>query len=81
MKQVLIQQGQAVVREVPAPGVEASRVLVRVKRSCISIGTEMAGVRASGTPLWKKAIDKPQQVKRVVQMAVDQGITQTRQMV
>ncbi|MFI4861071.1 MAG: Gfo/Idh/MocA family oxidoreductase [Phycisphaerales bacterium JB063] len=81
MKQVLIQQGEAVVREVPAPGVEPGRVLVRVARSCISIGTEMAGVRASGTPLWKKALDKPEQVKRVVAMAMDQGIAQTRQMV
>ena len=81
MKQVLIQQGQAVVREVPAPVVEPGRVLVRVCRSCISIGTEMAGVRASGTPLWKKALQKPEQVKRVVSMAMEQGLAQTRQMV
>ncbi len=81
MKQVLIQQGEAVVREVPAPGIEPGRVLVRVRRSCISIGTEMAGVRASGTPLWKKALDKPQQVKRVVAMALEQGVAQARQTV
>ncbi|XAL98228.1 bi-domain-containing oxidoreductase [Phycisphaeraceae bacterium D3-23] len=81
MKQVLIQQGDAVVRDVPAPVVEPGRVLVRAVRSCISIGTEMAGVRASGTPLWKKALEKPEQVKRVVAMAMDQGIAQTRQMV
>lgn len=81
MKQVLIQQGEAVVRDVPAPIVEPGRVLVRVRRSCISIGTEMAGVRASGTPLWKKALDKPEQVKRVVALAIDQGVAQAKQTV
>lgn len=81
MKQVLIQQGRAVVRDVPAPIVEPGRVLVRVRRSCISIGTELAGVRASGTPLWKKALDKPQQVKRVLALAAEQGVAQARQLV
>lgn len=81
MKQVLIQQGEAVVREVPAPAIEPGRVLVRVRRSCISIGTELAGVRASGTPLWKKALDKPQQVKRVVALAMEQGVAQAKQTV
>ena len=55
MKQVLIKKGQAVVEEVPSPQVEENKVLVKVISSCISIGTEMSGVRNSGTPLWKRA--------------------------
>ena len=59
MKQVLIKQGQVVVEEVPVPTIEAGTVLVQVRQSCISIGTELSGLRASGEPLWKKAIRYP----------------------
>ena len=55
MKQVLIRQGVAVVEEVPAPKVEPGTVLVQVENSCISIGTEMSGLKMSGASLWKRA--------------------------
>ncbi len=77
MKQVLIQQGQAITAEVPAPLVEPGTVLVQVHTSCISVGTEMSGLKASDLPLWKRAMQKPQQVKTVVEMAVNQGIVHT----
>lgn len=80
MKQVLIHAGSASVEEIPAPMAEPGRVLVKVENSCISIGTEMAGVRESGTPLWKKAL-KPQNVKRVVEMVASQGVAKTRSLV
>jgi len=69
MKQVIIKQGQAVIEDVPAPKVEPGTVLVQVNHSCISIGTEMSGVKGSGLPLWKKALKKPENVKKVLQMA------------
>ncbi len=78
MKQVIIRQGAAVVEEVPAPQVEARTVLVRVEKSCISVGTEMLGVRSSGMPLWKKAMQHPERLKKVVQIAASQGITQAK---
>ncbi len=77
MKQVLIQQGQAVVEEIPAPQVEPGTVLVRVDHSCISIGTEMSGIKTSSLPLWKRALQQPENVKKVVEMAVSQGISRT----
>lgn len=77
MKQVLIRQGQVIVEDIPAPQVEPNTVLVRVKHSCISIGTEMAGIKGSGMPLWKKALRDPGKVKTVLQMAASQGITKT----
>lgn len=46
MKQVLIKNGSAVVEDVPAPHVEAGAVLVEVEYSCISVGTEMSGLRS-----------------------------------
>jgi predicted dehydrogenase/threonine dehydrogenase-like Zn-dependent dehydrogenase len=78
MKQVLVRQGRAVVEEVPAPRVEAGGVLVRVDHSCISVGTELSGIRASGTPLWKRALRQPDNVKRVVEMVATQGLGRAR---
>lgn len=77
MKQVLIRQGMAVVEEVPAPLVEPNTVLVQVDRSCISIGTEMSGIKSSNAPLWKRAIRQPQKIKKVIDMAVTQGVGRT----
>lgn len=81
MKQVLIKKGQAVLENVPSPQEEAGKVLVKVERSCISIGTEMSGVRSSGVPLWKKALNQPENVKKVLNMLKTQGLAKTTSMV
>lgn len=81
MKQVLIRQGQATVEDVPAPMVEPGTVLVKVARSCISIGTEMAGVRATGQSLWQRALKQPEHVKKVFQLALRDGVARTAAMV
>ncbi len=54
MKQVLIKKGKAIVVEIPAPMIEPNEVLVQVKASCLSVGTEMSGVLSSAIPIWKK---------------------------
>lgn len=77
MKQVLIRQGDILVQEVADPVVEPGTVLVRVASSCISVGTEMSGVTASGVPLWKRAMAQPAKVKRVVDMVAAQGVGRT----
>ncbi|MDB4871642.1 MAG: oxidoreductase domain protein [Gemmatimonadales bacterium] len=77
MKQVLIQRGRAVVEQVPAPSVEDGTVVVRLLHSCISIGTEMAGVRLSGMPLWKRALSQPEQVRQVLDSFSTQGLRRT----
>lgn len=81
MKQVLIKQGQAVVSDVPAPFIEAGFVLVRLAHSCISSGTELDGMRSSGQPLWKRALEQPERVRQVVDLVGKQGLTATRKMV
>lgn len=81
MKQVLIRQGNACVEEIPAPGVEPGTILVRTARSCISIGTEMAGVKATSESLWRRAIKRPEQVKKVIQMVAQEGLARTVDMV
>lgn len=81
MKQVLIRRGGVVVQDVPAPVVEPGTVLVRVAWSCISAGTELSGIRASGTPLWKKAIRQPEKALRVAEIARSQGLGAARDVV
>lgn len=81
MKQVLIRQGAAVVEEVPPPQIEKGTVLVRVDHSCISIGTEMSGVRSSGAPLWKRALQKPEKVKKALHMLATEGVAYTRSVI
>ncbi len=79
MKQVLIKKGQAETIEVPAPLVEAGSILVKTRYSCISIGTEMSGIKSSGKPLWKQALEKPENIKKVIKSTRTQGISRTRQ--
>ncbi len=77
MKQVFMQGGKAVVQRVPAPQPSPKNILVRVLHSCISVGTEIAGVKMSGLPLYRRALKQPHHVKRVLQIMRDQGIKRT----
>lgn len=77
MKQVLIQGGGVSVAEVPAPTVGAKNVLVRVAHSCISVGTEGAGVKASGEPLYRRALKQPENVALAFRMMKEEGIKRT----
>ncbi len=81
MKQILIRQGEILLEDVPTPQVEPGTVLVQVDHSCISIGTEMSGIRASGLPLWQRALKQPQNVKKVLQMVAAQGVSKTMSLV
>lgn len=81
MKQVLVSGGFVRLADVPAPVVEPGTVLVRMDHSCISIGTEMSGVKSSGTPLWKRALRQPDHVRKVVDMLLSDGLSQTRRVV
>jgi predicted dehydrogenase/threonine dehydrogenase-like Zn-dependent dehydrogenase len=77
VKQVLIKDGGIVVADVPAPGCSPRNVLVALEHSCISVGTEISGVRMSGLPLYRRALRQPQYVARVLQMVRDQGLVRT----
>ena len=81
MKQVLLTRAGVEVREVPAPQVEPGAVLVRVSHSCISVGTEMSGVRGSNLPLWKRALQRPDQVRRIATIVAKEGLDTARAMV
>ena len=77
MKQILIRKGEVVVEEVPAPLGSEGSVLVEVRYSLISVGTEISGVAASGGSLLQKALKQPEKVKNVGNMAKTEGISKT----
>jgi predicted dehydrogenase/threonine dehydrogenase-like Zn-dependent dehydrogenase len=51
--------------------------LVKVEYSCVSVGTEMAGIRMSSLPLYKRALKQPDNVKKVLEMVKNQGLKST----
>jgi predicted dehydrogenase/threonine dehydrogenase-like Zn-dependent dehydrogenase len=78
---VLVKAGKALLEEVPAPKVTPGVALIRTAASCISVGTEMSGVRSSGQPLWKRALKQPDKVRKVIALAKDQGVGRALSMV
>lgn len=81
MKQVMVSGGAVTLKDVPAPLVEPGTILVRMDHSCISIGTEMSGVKSTGMSIWQRALRQPQHVRKVVDMVLADGLTQTRRLV
>ena len=81
MKQVFIKNGDAVVETVPAPRPQLGEVLVRVRRSCISVGTEMSGLQASNQPIWKRALKRPDKVLKALNMMATRGVAETMNIV
>jgi len=77
MKQVLIKNGEVIVDEVPTPQVQDGCVLVRVKYSLISSGTELSGLASSGESLLTRAKKQPEQVKKVIEQIKTQGLLET----
>lgn len=81
MRQVLVSGGQVYSAEVPAPRIESGCVLIAMDHSCISVGTEMSGIKASAAPLWRRALRQPQHVKKVMGIAFNEGVLSARRQV
>jgi predicted dehydrogenase/threonine dehydrogenase-like Zn-dependent dehydrogenase len=77
MKQVLIQRGRAVTDDVPAPVVEPGTALVAVERSCISVGTELSGLKRSAMPMWQLAARYPEHAKKAIESVSTLGFSRT----
>lgn len=77
MKQVLISQGSAIIEDVPVPGIDPGEVLVQVRSSCLSVGTEMSGLRSSAVPLWRRALRQPEKVATAARLAATKGVKRT----
>ena len=77
VKQAILQEGQVRVEEVPAPCVEPGTILVLVSHSCISSGTELSGLAASGMPIWKQVIAQPDKLEKVWKLVATHGVANT----
>jgi predicted dehydrogenase/threonine dehydrogenase-like Zn-dependent dehydrogenase len=77
MKQVLINNSTISVEDVPTPFAEFGGVLVQVQNSCISTGTELAGIREPDAPLWRRALQDPTKIAKAVRMAAKRGLRHT----
>src|SRR5262249_40598382 len=74
VKQVLVRRGQTVLEDVPAPMSEPGTLLIQVRYSCISTGTEISGIQSSGVPLWKQALQQPEKLRKAVALVAREGI-------
>jgi len=77
MKQILLRHGQVNIVQVPAPMVTNGHILVEVAYSLISTGTEVSHVESARMSLVKRAIEKPQQVEKILKQLQQQGIQKT----
>ncbi|MCI0706950.1 MAG: bi-domain-containing oxidoreductase [Ignavibacteriae bacterium] len=79
MKQVTQQNktGEIRVENVPVPAVKEGHVLVRVRRSVISAGTERASVESRKMSLWQRAKRQPELVAKVFEQVRQYGVLQT----
>jgi predicted dehydrogenase/threonine dehydrogenase-like Zn-dependent dehydrogenase len=76
-----MKSGRLSVGEVPPPALRADGVLVRVRRSLISLGTDRAVIAlAKKTPLGK-AQDRPDLARKVINKAMQEGWWSTYQVV
>lgn len=74
MKQVLIRKGSPIVAEVPEPEALGGYLLVELRASCVSPGTEMAGIANSGKTLVQRALEQPDKAKAALAQMRKQGI-------
>ena len=82
MKQVFLEKGKAVTREVALPLLQSGMVLVQVHYSFVSSGTEGAALQASAKSLTQKVLQNSQQsFSKVAQALKDYGIAGTAALV
>ena len=74
MIQAIVKKGKVIGEHVPTPNVSKGSLLIKVVNSCISAGTEMSGVKGSNKSLIKKALEQPEDVKKVLDMVKTDGL-------
>lgn len=66
MKQLFFQSGHPLVAEVAPPALEPGRILVHVRASAVSPGTELSNLERSGKSFLALALEKRRRVDRLV---------------
>ncbi len=81
MKQVFLSKNGIAVEEVPDPKISENTVLVSNSFSCVSIGTELNSLLSINKTLLKKVIDKPEVLKKFLNVISDVGFNKTKRLV
>ena len=74
MKQLVIKKGSPVVVSVPSPQAVKGHVLVEIKASCVSPGTELAGMASSGKSMIQRVLEQPDKAKMALAQMKKEGI-------
>lgn len=74
----MLRDGKSIICDVPSPVVDPQSILVQVEYSCISAGTEMMGLKATGLSIVERALKKPQHLKKGLDMITQQGLAYTK---
>lgn len=77
MLQAIVKKGKVFAEDISSPNVSDNGLLIKVMNSCISAGTEIAGVTMSGKPLIKRALEQPANVAKVLNMTKAIGVKKT----
>ena len=77
MLQAIVKKGKVLGEKIPAPVVSKGSLLLKVVNSCISVGTEISGIKASGKSLIKRSLEQPENVNKVLKMVKNDGIFKT----
>lgn len=77
MRQVFVSRGKIFVDDIPAPLLDNNSALVEVAYSLISTGTEVTGVQRSGESLLRRAVQQPENVKKILGILRERGIQKT----
>jgi predicted dehydrogenase/threonine dehydrogenase-like Zn-dependent dehydrogenase len=72
-----LKSGETVLENVPAPQVRAGQVLIRTRRSLVSLGTERMLVEFGKASLINKARQQPDKVKQVLEKISTDGLMPT----
>ncbi|MBI4994746.1 Gfo/Idh/MocA family oxidoreductase [Candidatus Peregrinibacteria bacterium] len=81
MKQILVQKGNIIIEELPAPAISDNEILVKTHYSLVSTGTELAGISVSKQSLLTRALHQPHNVKKAIKMAGEKGILATYKLI
>ena len=79
MIQAVVKKGKVLAERVPTPNVSDGCLLIKLVYSCISAGTEVSNVGDTGKPLYKRALEQPDQVREVLNFVRTNGIEKTIQ--
>ena len=77
MFQAVVNKGHVEVLELPKPAVNETSILIKVINSCVSTGTELSNVEASGESILKKALKQPDNIKKVIDSIKTEGLIKT----